>query len=216
VGYEWHTLSYRSVVFIFCEIRADLLSAVCQKQIAVPNNSLLYCSEKCRREDTLSSSPPLSQSPPLFHRSTSSSTLSSSFTSPLKMSHFEPSRKEQWGIPPSPVQSDPLPIVFPGGGSGPPSTGTSPSSSSFSRPMTVFRTVSGSARPLPPLHPRGLGSSPRTMDLVLPVYKDSSPLDGPERDKSLDYGRRIVDGNIPSQGGLKKLFHFNSQMSTSS
>lgn len=54
------------------------------------------------------------------------------------------------------------------------------------------------------------------MDLVMPVYKESCPLNGAERDKSLDYGRRIVDGSIPSQGGLKKLFHFNPQMSTSS
>lgn len=180
---------------------------MCQKQIAVPNNSLLYCSEKCKQEDTLSSSPPLSPSPPLFHRSTSSSTLSSSFTSSLKLSHFEPSRKEQWGIPASPVQSDPLPFFA--GGSGPPSTGTSPSNSTISsRPMALRTSIS--ARPLPPLHPRAFGSSPRTMDLVMPVYKDSGAFSR-EQGKSLDYGRRIVEGNTPSQGGLKKLFHFTPQ-----
>jgi hypothetical protein len=200
-------VSISTVLWYIClwYVWALMCVAVCQKQIAVPNNSLLYCSEKCKREDALSSSPPLSQSPPPFHRSPSSSTLCSSFPSRLKMSHFEPSRKDQWGIPASPVHVDPLPVPF-AGDSAPPSTGTSPTYSSSSRPM-VFRTVTGSNRPLPPLHPRALGSSPRTMELVMPVYKDSCPSPG-EGGKSLDYGRRIIEGNTPSQGGLKKLFHF--------
>src|SRR5271169_5576357 len=75
--------------------------AVCQKQIAVPNNSLLYCSEKCKREDALSSSPPL------IHRSSSS--VSTDFRlSSSKVSTFEPSRKDQWGITPSPSRDFPV------------------------------------------------------------------------------------------------------------
>src|SRR5271169_97248 len=73
--------------------------AVCQKQIAVPNNSLLYCSEKCKRQDALSSSPPL------FHQSMSSAMLTDlRSNSSTKLASFEPSRREQWGITPSPIQ----------------------------------------------------------------------------------------------------------------
>jgi hypothetical protein len=73
----------------------------------------------------------------------------------------------------------------------------------------------GSSRPLPPLHARAaLSSSPRSMELVLPVYRGESATSNMESEKSLDYGRRIVEGNTSSAGGLKKLFNFKElQMS---
>jgi len=155
----------------------------------VPNNSLLYCSEKCKREDALSSSPPLVDR--------FSSSLSTDFgLSSSKASTFEPSRKDQWGITPSPSRDIPLSEDTQYSSS---SAGTSPTARpSFQR--------SGSSRPLPPLHPR-FGSSPRSVELVLPVYRETSDCLRVES-KSLDYGRRIVEGNSASSGGLKKLFHF--------
>ena len=181
--------------------------AVCQKQIAVPNNSLLYCSEKCKREDSLSSSPSSS------HRSFSSANLAEFRQSPNAMS-FEPSRKEQWGIPPSPTrETPPMPIQ---GHSVPGYFGTSPTT----RP-SIHR--SGSSRPLPPLHPRALGSSPRSVDLVLPVYREEhgpAPMETERKSferKSLDYGRRIVESGPTNTGGLKRMFHFKElQMSPAS
>ena len=156
----------------------------------MPNNSLLYCSEKCKREDALSSSPPL------IHRSSSS--VSTDFRlSSSKVSTFEPSRKDQWGITPSPSRDFPVSEDSQYSSS---SAGTSPTARpSFQR--------SGSSRPLPPLHPR-FGSSPRSVELVLPVYRETSDCTRVES-KSLDYGRRIVEANAAlSSGGLKKLFHF--------
>jgi hypothetical protein len=156
----------------------------------VPNNSLLYCSEKCKREDVLSSSPPL------FYRSSSSYSGDYRFTSSTKPSTFEPSRKDQWGITPSPSREIPVADDSIYSSS---SAGTSPTARpSFHR--------SSSARPLPPLHPR-FGSSPRSMELVLPVYRETSDCSRSDA-KSLDYGRRIVEANATSSGGLKKLFHF--------
>lgn len=195
----WHTRFLHSVVnklFIICRL---IVPAVCQKQILIPNNSLLYCSEKCKREDALSSSPPLfyRSSSPTYVPERRPSAASSIFSS------FEPSRKEQWFTPPSPTRERQSPTIQ----SEPPSTGTSPTS----RP-SCYR--SGSSRPLPPLHPRSLGSSPRSMDLVLPVYKD--PLISPEvtDSKSLDYGRRIVETTAATNtGGLKKLFNFKELQS---
>jgi ECL1/2/3 zinc binding proteins len=173
---------------------------VCQKQIAVPNNSLLYCSEKCKREDAQPSS-----SPPFSHRLSSTDLRSSS--SSLKLSTFEPSRKEQWGIPPSPTRE------FASAGHQDYS-GTSPGN-----PRPPFERWGPSTRPLPPLHARAaLSSSPRSMELVLPVYRGDAASPNVEglssERKSLDYGRRMVEGNAASTGGLKKLFHFKElQMS---
>ena len=153
----------------------------------MPNNSLLYCSEKCKREDALSSSPPFSNP--------SMSTDYRSHSSSVKFSNFKPSRKDQWGITPSPTGDIVVPQDLPYSSS----AGTSPAvRSSFYR--------SGSSRPLPPLHPRS-GTSPRSVELVLPVYRDTSG-SSPAETKSLDYGRRIVEANVASSGGLKKLFHF--------
>ena len=159
----------------------------------MPNNSLLYCSEKCRRADALSSSPPV------FHRSASAVTLTE-LQSATKFSSFEPSRKDSWGITPNPLshetsaqQSTSMATVG------------SPTSS---RPDVLSR---GNSRPLPPLRPRPLGTSPRSMDLVWPVYREpttSNPTPSTES-KSFDYGRRIVQGKTTNpSGGLKKLFHF--------
>jgi ECL1/2/3 zinc binding proteins len=169
---------------------------VCQKQIAVPNNSLLYCSEKCKREDALSSSPPL------FHRSFSSTFLTENPTS-AKFSSFEPSRKEQWGMTPCQI-GETLPLMIPSNAHYNSSPGTSP----------IARTAmyrNDTSRPLPPLHPRSSGSSPRSVELVLPVYRETlspPPVPITTHSKSLDYGRRTVERNPASTGGLKKLFHF--------
>lgn len=50
------------------------------------------------------------------------------------------------------------------------------------------------------------------MELVLPVYRGDAASPNAEglsgERKSLDYGRRMVEGNAASTGGLKKLFHF--------
>jgi hypothetical protein len=56
------------------------------------------------------------------------------------------------------------------------------------------------------------------MELVLPVYRgETTPPNSdnvPAERKSLDYGRRTVEGSTTSTGGLKKLFHFKElQMS---
>jgi hypothetical protein len=146
----------------------------------VPNNSLLYCSEKCKREDGLSSSPSLPNSP-----------TTSTHTSSMKIFSFEPSRKDQWGITPSPTAAA---MIL----SSPPRT------------STTVRTItyrSSFSRPLPPLHPRTTGDSPRSVELVLPVYREpSTPVD--RKSKSLDYGRRMVEENTAQTGGLNELFHF--------
>ena len=42
---------------------------------------------------------------------------------------------------------------------------------------------------------------------MLPVYRETSDCPRVES-KSLDYGRRMVEANAASSGGLKKLFHF--------
>lgn len=178
--FEWHIHFYPSAVLFFLEFSKCI--AVCQKQIVVPNNSLLYCSEKCKHEDTLSSSPPWSSSLP------TSSELSS-----MKVSSFEPSRKDQWGITPS---STPGAMIPPSSAT----TGTSP-------PLLSFMRRSSLSRPLPPLHPRTNGTSPRSMELVLPVYRGTSTAAATES-KGLDYCRRMVDRSITETGGLKKLFHF--------
>jgi len=175
--------------------------AVCQKQILIPNNSLLYCSEKCKREDALSSSPPLYQtSSPTYISERRPSASSSLFPT------FEPSRKEQWFTPPSPTREIPSANIQ----SETPPAGTSPSARS-----SYYR--SDSSRPLPPLHPRSFGSSPRSMDLVLPFYKEPTSSTAPEvkDSKSLEYGRRIVETSITNTntGGLKKLFHFKEVQS---
>ena len=153
--------------------------AVCQKQIVIPNNSLLYCSEKCKREDALSSSPPFS--------------LTTLSQTNLTKTSFERPQKDQWGISPSPTPA----VMIP---SSSPTPGTSPTA----RPVTHRPS---SSRPLPPLHPRTPGTSPRSMELVLPVYREASAPTVVES-KSLDYGRRLVEGNTAQAGGLKKLFHF--------
>ena len=164
-------------------------TAVCQNQIVIPNNSLLYCSEKCKREDVQSSSPPLERSPP---SNTSVESHSSS-----KYSTFEPSRKDQWGITPMAVQET-TPILI---------------RASKTRHHVMHR--SSPTRPLPPLHPRTSGTSPRSMELVLPVYR-GSPLSPPPvaGAKSLNYGRRVVERNTTTSGGLKKLFHFKELQAT--
>jgi len=114
-----------------------------------------------------------------------------------KTSGFEPSRKDQWGITPSPSRD-----MAEYSSS---SAGTSPTARpSFQR--------SSSSRPLPPLHPR-FGSSPRSVELVLPVYRETSDCPRVES-KSLDYGRRIIEANTASSGGLKKLFHFKELQTT--
>jgi hypothetical protein len=175
---------------------------VCQKQIVVPNNSLLYCSEKCRRADAISSMPPI------FHRSVSSITLSDEIQSTpnAKFTSFEPSRKDSWGITASPVlESSPVPIQRD------PQLSNSTSGSPTFRLDSLSRSHS---RPLPPLRPRPSGSSPRSMDLVWPVYREQLSTPTPSEAKSLesksfDYGRRIVQGKTANtSGGLKKLFHF--------
>lgn len=169
---------------------------MCQKQIAVPNNSLLYCSEKCRREDALSSSPSI------FHRSTSASTLSELQSSPAtKFTSFEPSRKDSWGITPSPAH-EAYSVAIEGGSQ----QSRSASGSPPARPDVNSRVNS---RPLPPLRPRPSGTSPRSMDLVWPVYRKPTSSEAPSESKGLDYGRRIVQGKSTNpSGGLKKLFHF--------
>ncbi|KAJ5721086.1 uncharacterized protein N7483_009020 [Penicillium malachiteum] len=53
--------------------------AMCEKQITVPNNSLLYCSESCRRKDSCK---PLSASLPSMSNMSSFSTSNSPPTSP--------------------------------------------------------------------------------------------------------------------------------------
>jgi ECL1/2/3 zinc binding proteins len=170
--------------------------AVCQKQIAVPNNSLLYCSEKCRRADALSSSPPV------FHRSASAMTLCDLQSSPTaKFTTLEPSRKDSWGITPSPAhESSPVPIQC----------GSHQSSSTSGSPNSRAEVTSrANSRPLPPLHPRPFGTSPRSMDLVWPVYREQLSKSAPSESKSLDYPRRIVQGDTSDpSGGLKKLFYF--------
>ena len=172
----WHIPFFHSAV-LFSLYSSDC-TAVCQKQIFIPNNSLLYCSEKCKQEDALSSSPPLSLRP-LSQTSLTKTT-------------FELSRKDEWGIPPSPTPA----IMVPSS----PTVGTSPTARSV---MHRF----SSSRPLPPLHPRTPGTSPRSMELVLPVYREASAPTVVES-KSLDYDRRRVEGNTAQAGGLKKLFHF--------
>ncbi|KAJ5674258.1 hypothetical protein N7462_009697 [Penicillium macrosclerotiorum] len=52
--------------------------AMCERQITIPNNSLLYCSERCRRKDSCK---PLSASlPSMSNMSTMSSTMTPSYT----------------------------------------------------------------------------------------------------------------------------------------
>ena len=165
----------------------------------IPNNSLLYCSEKCKRQDTLSSSPPLVHKRPLSMNLIDISPNANS----IKLSTFEPSRRDQWGVCPSATQEHP-PTTVPHDPQYSPLPGSSPTA----RP-TMNRA--GSSRPLPPLHPRILGSSPRSLELVLPVYRDTSGVAMPPdttESKGLDYGRRKVEGNPASAGGLKKLFNF--------
>jgi hypothetical protein len=73
------------------------------------------------------------------------------------------------------------------------------------------------ARPLPPLHPRANGSSPRGMELVLPVYPEPphcSHKPATSESKGLDYGRRLVKENTSSSGGLEKLFHLKESQVT--
>ena len=196
----WHTRSLHSVVRI-SRVLSDL-PAVCQKQIAVPNNSLLYCSEKCRRADALSSSPPV------FYRSTSVVTLSDLQCSPsTKFTSLEPSRKDSWGITPSPAHERSGVLIQ----RDPQQSHSTTSGSPTSRPDGLSRANS---RPLPPLRPRPLGTSPRSMDLVWPVYREPTSDPSPSESKTLDYGRRIVQGKtINTSGGLKKLFHFKELQS---
>lgn len=164
----------------FCGIPScdETDEGVCQKQITVPNNSLLYCSEKCRREDAQHSSASS------LSRSYSSGTLEPRSSGPMKITPLEPSRRDQWGVPPSPTYE----------------------------PLASSPQLRPNSRPLPPLHPRSLGSSPRSMDLVMPVYRENET---PEK-KSLDYARRTVEGNTVSQGGLKKLFNFKEMQGSQS
>jgi len=195
----WHTRSLHSAVRI-SRMPADL-PAVCQKQIAVPNNSLLYCSEKCRRADALSSSPPV------LHRSTSVVSLSDLQCSPsTKFTSLEPSRKDSWGITPSGHEQSPVPIQRDSQ-----QLHSATSGSPTSRPDGLSRANS---RPLPPLRPRPLGTSPRSMDLVWPVYREPTSNPTSSESKTLDYGRRIVQGkSANTSGGLKKLFHFKELQS---
>jgi hypothetical protein len=160
----------------------------------VPNSSLLYCSEKCRREDTQVSSSSSSSHSYSSYSSLTQFDSRSSGTSPMKFTLLEPSRRDQWGLPASPTPEHCQDM------DGFNSTGTSP----VARPQASRNC---SSRPLPPLHPRSLGSSPRTMDLVMPVYP-REPESQLEKRKSLEYARRSVEGSTVSQGGLKKLFHF--------
>jgi len=196
----WHTRFLHSAVRI-SRMPSDL-PAVCQKQIAVPNNSLLYCSEKCRRADALSSSPPV------FHRSTSAVSLSDLQCSPItKFTSLEPSRKDSWGITPSAGHEQSPAAIQHDSQQSHSTTSGSPTS----RPDGLSRANS---RPLPPLRPRPLGTSPRSMDLVWPVYREPTSNPASSESKTLDYGRRIVQGKATkTSGGLKKLFHFKELQS---
>lgn len=186
----WHILFFLSAVISFL-LSLLISAAVCQKQISVPNNSLLYCSEKCKRQDALSSSPPPVS---VFQRSRScmsdfQTNNSTRFTS------FEPSRKEQWGITPSPILET-SPATY--------RRHSQDSTAAGIDPMAHHMMRRGSfARPLPPLHPRAYGSSPRGMELVLPVYPKSPkcpPGSATSESKNLDYGRRIVEENTANSG----------------
>lgn len=176
-----HGISFSTILWFYPSWNSLICTAVCQKQIVVPNNSLLYCSERCKHEDALSSSPPWSSS---------FTTLSE--TGSMKASSFEPSRKDQWGITPSPTPGSAI-----------------PSSPTHEMSQSIHPAVrrSSTCRPLPPLHPRTSGTSPRSLELVLPVYRETS-MPKATKSKSLDYGRRIVNGNSARTGGLKELFHF--------
>jgi hypothetical protein len=51
----------------------------------------------------------------------------------------------------------------------------------------------------------------------LPVYREENgpaPVEKTFERKSLDYGRRIVEGGTTNTGGLKKLFHFKEMQRT--
>lgn len=174
----------------------------------MPNNSLLYCSEKCRREDVLSSSPPS------FYNSLSS-IIDTGNSCSTKFLLLEPSKKEQWGIIPSPTcPTHPINILpdqhYPF------SDNSSAGSSPTSRPIPYRPS---SLRPLPPLRPRSLASSCRSLELVLPVYREptpSTPAPATSGLKSLDYGRRIVEGHPARRpGGLNKLFHYKELQANS-
>ncbi|KAA6413700.1 MAG: hypothetical protein FRX48_02061 [Lasallia pustulata] len=75
--------------------------AMCEKQILVPNNSILYCSESCRRKDS---------SPPLTSTSTSNpyATILSSTPSP-----YTPSLSDPLGPKPKPLIPRLQPTILP-------------------------------------------------------------------------------------------------------
>ncbi|KAJ5585442.1 uncharacterized protein N7459_005242 [Penicillium hispanicum] len=83
--------------------------AMCERQITVPNNSLLYCSERCRRKDSCK---PLSASLPSMTNmsSTTSSSTSASSTTPPTSPPLSP-RTIVAPMTPTRVHTHPIPSI---------------------------------------------------------------------------------------------------------
>ena len=233
---------------------SNLLMNRCERVISTPNNSLLYCSEQCRKLDA---SPKMNTSNHHQQPSNTSSIYSTSAPSSFLSSsaHLFKSSPSPT-LPPDDISGRPLatPAIMDlnrrqisSSESPPPSTGVGRSNSEIprsnsgallssspepsSKPALLLRRKSSANRPLPPLHhPDHLSSSPRSLDLVLPlsplplttlrsVNNSGTP---PSTRKSLEFKRMPssssldhVDGEAPKNAGvLKKLFYFRElQMS---
>ncbi|KAK9328821.1 hypothetical protein V1520DRAFT_344983 [Lipomyces starkeyi] len=191
---------------------------VCDKQLSVPNNNILYCSEKCRRKDARVarnvSAAGFSTTP-----SWSSTSLASTGSYPTSPGLQASSGVSQYSddFSTHPLSTTALPSTPPLRNSG--SNIDLPASYSSASAMMIAK---GSRQ----RHPNSVySSSPRSIDLVSPLVRSPPPSDPGRTQYSasslMDHSyvmplvvekktdlHRESDAQ-PKEGSLKRLFYFN-------
>ncbi|KAI9760985.1 MAG: hypothetical protein M4579_001361 [Chaenotheca gracillima] len=197
--------------------------ATCEKQILVPNNAILYCSESCRRKDSakpmsvaftnnapaFSPSDPL-YSPPPYPQLARDIIPPASPTSPAKVSPFAQvqSHDIEHSPPEYPGASPLLQASSPPSGNRPALISRTSNSTAPSLSSTLSSSYQqSSTRTLPPRHHPSYSysaSSPRSISLVTPSF-----------DKNAGYGQYSSTINVPSHH-LYPHHHHHHQKSDSS
>ncbi|KAK9367474.1 hypothetical protein V1509DRAFT_626759 [Lipomyces kononenkoae] len=189
---------------------------VCDKQLSVPNNNILYCSEKCRRKDARAAhkltAGELANTPPSWSSYPSSPSLQPSSGPALSSDDLSGLARHPRSTVTALSSTPPLPNI----GSNHVDIPTSYSS------LSAIMIAKGSRQ----LHPNSVySSSPRSIDLVSPLVR-SPPASAPSSNHYSEGGLMepsyvmpfVVEKKTdlhtgadaqPKEGSLKRLFYFN-------
>ncbi|KAI9826301.1 MAG: hypothetical protein M1832_000218 [Thelocarpon impressellum] len=187
--------------------------ASCEKQIRVPDHSVLYCSESCRKVDSSKPSPPLQPSPPWTPLSRPSldgpqraprdivpPASPTALVLPRPVRHAVDDRDSWPGSSPAASPASTAPHVarrssYVPARTPPASYGTFPSAS-------VSYSSAGFSRPLPPRHnpTYSTSASPRSLDLVTPYTHAYAPPTLPAA------AAAAMSGAVKSEGDMRVLY----------